>query len=535
MNPRASVTLFILILFLMALRMFVGADPFDESIYPAISYRFLLGDRPFVDEFNFVQIGSLVLQPFISLFYKIRGNMDGVLLYCRFLFLLFCGLQAFVVIRTLAPFTGKRAAWLFALLPVLFTPYQIPSLSYNTLGAGFFLIGTLLNYGGRGRIAFLAIGFSFALASTVYPTLVLPSLLSLAVCRPSGQKFKGILLGAATWLVLFLPHLIPLNAEGLLRARQYLTTMSYGEASLPHWAPLTLGKREWFLLLGLFSVPFLGKIRKHWLALLVLAVPALAGSFGWRDTGFILYLSFAALPCLYWLREDSITRELFLKVWCPSLVAGLAFAMTSDKGMGVMACGMTGAGLVTLALISRFKERHAPRGRVSAELFVGLSTVFILAKAQVLRLPNERLVAIPSGPAQGLWENRERVKKWAAIEADLKTLKRPNLRIAFIPMFPMGYLMTEMRPYTFSINGIHAASVTSLFADHHKTIAKDRVILVSMRVEGINTPTSAEKAFAAKQIPLVERDGYAIFWGTSMNTRLYSSQLRSGRARAKDG
>ena len=42
----------------MAMRLRYGVDFMDESYFIAVAYRFVLGDRPFVDEQNFLQLAG---------------------------------------------------------------------------------------------------------------------------------------------------------------------------------------------------------------------------------------------------------------------------------------------------------------------------------------------------------------------------------------------------------------------------------------------------------------------------------------------
>lgn len=70
-------------------RLFYGVDFTDEAFYSGIPYEFVLGIRPFIDELNFLTFPSLILYPFIKVFYMLNNGTEGLILYNRFLFLLF--------------------------------------------------------------------------------------------------------------------------------------------------------------------------------------------------------------------------------------------------------------------------------------------------------------------------------------------------------------------------------------------------------------------------------------------------------------
>ena len=70
-------------------RLFVGMDLRDESFYVLVPWRFVLGDRPFVQEQDLFQLPGLLEYPFLKLFGLLRGNdPTGLVLYTRHLYLL---------------------------------------------------------------------------------------------------------------------------------------------------------------------------------------------------------------------------------------------------------------------------------------------------------------------------------------------------------------------------------------------------------------------------------------------------------------
>ena len=86
-------------------RLFVGMDLQDESYYVLVPWRWALGDRPFVQEQNLLQVPGLLTYPFVKLFGVLRGyDVTGLMLYTRHLYLLLMvavAVVAFLFLRRL--------------------------------------------------------------------------------------------------------------------------------------------------------------------------------------------------------------------------------------------------------------------------------------------------------------------------------------------------------------------------------------------------------------------------------------------------
>lgn len=119
-------------------RQFYGFNKNDEIFYISTVYRFFQGDAMLVDEWNNVQMFGFITYPlywFIRLF---QNSNEGIVVIFRISYLVFQAAAASYCYCRL-----KRFGWI-RILPALFyfvtTPYNINSLSYNTLAFGFMLL-----------------------------------------------------------------------------------------------------------------------------------------------------------------------------------------------------------------------------------------------------------------------------------------------------------------------------------------------------------------------------------------------------------
>lgn len=129
----------LLLLFsIFAWRQFYGFNKNDEIFYISTVYRFFQGDAMLVDEWNNVQLFAFVTYPLYCLIRLFHHSNEGIVLIFRILYLIFHAAAATWCFHKM-----KRYGWI-RIFPSLFyfitTPYNINSLSYNTLAFGFLLL-----------------------------------------------------------------------------------------------------------------------------------------------------------------------------------------------------------------------------------------------------------------------------------------------------------------------------------------------------------------------------------------------------------
>jgi hypothetical protein len=135
---------------MFAWRQFYGFNKNDEIFYISTVYRFFQGDAMLVDEWNNVQMFAFVTYPLYCLLRIFVRSNEGIVLLFRLSYLIFQAAAASYCYHRL-----KRFGWV-RIFPALFyfvtTPYNINSLSYNTLTFGFVLL-TLVTISGAEKLS----------------------------------------------------------------------------------------------------------------------------------------------------------------------------------------------------------------------------------------------------------------------------------------------------------------------------------------------------------------------------------------------
>ena len=137
-NKKLFAGILFLLFLIFAWRQFYGFNKNDEIFYISTVYRFFQGDAMLVDEWNNVQLFAFITYPLYWLIRLIYDSNEGIVLLFRIAYLVFQAAGACYCYWRM-----KRFGWV-RILPALFyfvtTPYNINSLSYNTLAFGFVLL-----------------------------------------------------------------------------------------------------------------------------------------------------------------------------------------------------------------------------------------------------------------------------------------------------------------------------------------------------------------------------------------------------------
>jgi len=404
--------------------------------------------------------------------------VDGVVLFVRhlqFVFSLLVGAAIFVSLRGVL--RNGAAALLLAICAVAFVPFDIHSLSYNTLGSGLFTAGCLLGYlslGHDSNPAWLGLaGVCHGLAVFAYPSLAV----AVATCfvfrlalAPQRWRRESIgfalpalaVAGAAMGTVVAVAgfhHMV----TGYRRSSDYLGhSGSAGKlVDVLHHQWTTL--HFWYLLfpaLVLLGVVWHSRRRLAPLLLVPLPLLVLPGSLYHSFDSppytatleYVAHYGLLALPllALVWHRPEA--RRLFAAVWAPALVAGLTTAYSSTNSGVNFGVGFFPAVFVTTTLLLwSLEDSRATRARPRAVVWpaVLVPALLVVLGGQVYRdgAFSDLSATVGSGPYAGLRTSLNKKLFLEQFERDLARIG-PSCTIVFFKDFPAGYLLAKAKPDT---------------------------------------------------------------------------------------
>jgi hypothetical protein len=455
-------------------RLFYGVDFTDESYYVAVSYRLVHGARPFVDETAVAQqLAAILVYPLVWV-YNAAAGTTGIVLFVRHLQFLFSLAVSLAVVLALRPVLEIRRATLVGLAAVAFVPFDIHSVSYDTLGCGLFTAGCLLGFRSlrepEWRGVRVSAGLCHGLAVFVYPTLIGAAVVCyvLRLALAGGRARRETLAYDLPALALPLVGMAALFASAGLH--QVLTDFRRSRTSSvrhadPHklvllatheWHTLRL----WFLVLAALALLAIGWRRSRLLTSAVLLVlpllvlPPDLDSYT-ASLEYVAHYGWLALPLLLVVRHRPGATELFLVCWLPALLAGVTTGYTSSNGAVNVGIGFFPATIVTsVFLIWALEERWiavAPALTVIALLlFFEAAPVYRDGPLSTLDAPIEH------GPYAGLATTHDKRAFLVQLQAELADVAT-SCGILFIDDFPAGYLLSRARPDTNSAWTVGAA------------------------------------------------------------------------------
>lgn len=463
----------------MAWRLRFGVDFGDEAYYIGLAYRFVLGDRPFVDEMSLLQIASFLTYPLVKAYVALHGTY-GIVLFMRvawFAATLFLCAAGFAFLRMVMRW---ELALVACVLPLLVVPFNIPTLSYDSMGAGLLALGVALGawhaVQRRGWGWLLAAGLVHGLAVVAYPTLgVAVVAFAAALLVLDGRRgLRGVAVyvgGAVAVLAVLAVALVRFGIPNVRHSLAYMMALS-GYAGGASKIAVVAGRTLTFLALEPLFVAALVVAyaaflafgdRGRWALLLVplgmypvvTGLPALTGAA--RNMGAILMIGLFGVYLGLFTLGRPLARRVYVWAVLPSVVAAAVTAYTSTNGFVNAGIGFFPMLFATPALLALALHEPRPQGSLSALVLpwalMAVLAVTLLHAAQyeyraIYRDGRLEFLThqVTSGPYAGLWTLKDTAQASAELETTVKRYVLPGDRVMFFDDFPAGYLYTTARP-----------------------------------------------------------------------------------------
>ena len=144
----------------------------DEAFYLTIPYRMFKGERLFVNEWHGSQMSAFILYPIFKVYMLLFKTTEGIILNFRYIYIFVNAAVSVVVYSRLRRFGIPGV--IAVLMYYFFVPFNISSLSYNSIGLMFVLLSAVLvgtNYKHSKAVNIFA-GIFFAFAVLCQPLLI---------------------------------------------------------------------------------------------------------------------------------------------------------------------------------------------------------------------------------------------------------------------------------------------------------------------------------------------------------------------------
>jgi hypothetical protein len=441
-------------------RLFLGIDFTDESFYASTTYRFLLGDQPFIHDLSISQVGHVLGAFFVKIINFLSGSPPAHALILKLRFIEFA-IRAFTAFFVFKVARGKlHEKIIFAAFTLAYTNTNVFGLSYNSIANSFLAICILSAVQGiesKNKYWIILSAFALAMTGAVYPTfcLVVPIYLIFVWFSADFKFRKSAIYGSLAGFFIALVSVLLLTGiptvESFSNIYQYLRITATGRSSQVmkvftlFYDALDLIKTG---ILGGFlvgSYAFLKRIKfktalaKYidlYLVILILQVLFEQASQLKLMISFFMFLSVRAF-----LEKKS---SILFFVFGLTMVFCLTLGISSNDG--TLRFGLGTIGSVLWYFSTRIRESAYYFGVVtfSAMAFSYLGFNFMYRE----RPRTELIYKIEEGAFAHLWTSAEKRDLILDLTQSLKSVEKSYEYIFVYDKLPGGYLMSSLRPAT---------------------------------------------------------------------------------------
>jgi hypothetical protein len=456
-----------------------ATDITDETFSIALPYRFVLGDKPFVDEIGLQQTAGIVLYPFVWLYVKLARGTTGIVLFVRYVHFFVFKMAAAVAAYTAARrFLGSRALAIgVAFVPFTFTPHSIPNCGYNVIGMTMLAAGSLFAAAATSEASvqradrlWVSAGALFAVMAFAYPPLGLAALFAAvavpfcAAHRRIRSTFTFVGGGAGGGLVLA----SALAFGGVAGVKRTLAWGNQGPEMQRSMSATAKAMIDAFIanmpavtpyLLAAIAIAWISRSRSMRVLVALAIVPAIVWS--WRDEHtcigahrIVTYVGAVAPFTLLLTKPDRVLLRGAAMVVLPAYVAALACAVASTQHLDNAALGFYPAMVLVAILVARAIERAGSNASLALvpAAFLMLSMVtrgydFVYRDAPFAQLDT----LVTAGPWKGLRTTRDRKEMLEEIWDICRRFDQRGGRFTVLYEGPGLYLASRMAPGAHSV------------------------------------------------------------------------------------
>lgn len=462
--------LFVGIVGLLIYRNRFGFGNLDESFYITIPYRLWQGDVLFADEWHVSMMNGYLLWPIMCIYQLFFNGTESIVVNFRHIYTIVLAIISVVIYHRLKKVSYYGACFA-AIAFMLYAPYNMTALSYNTMGIMFLtlagvLLGTNLN---KNKIISYLAGTFYSFSVLCCPYLVLVfviyTIYSLIKKSEIKETYLYVLYGIITQAVLFLLFILSRTTITQI-IKSFPLIMSD-----PEYAPMSLFN----IFFGYFlSITNTNSFKMICACALMLILTLIDKNKTRRDLYFIgtvgaillmLYvnyqrnnyinmlmfpLAFLAPICLF--RKNEYFKQLFKYLWIPGMIYTFVINVSSDQSFYVITSmgtvPMVASIVMGFASINEMENKYVKSlsiVSISSLLLLQIGTEAVLRWNDVywetgLKTQN---VLIEDGPEKGLYVSKEKYDMYYSDMNDIQSFNFKGNSICYLTHKCWYYLFND--------------------------------------------------------------------------------------------
>ncbi|MBE5916736.1 MAG: hypothetical protein E7273_07815 [Pseudobutyrivibrio ruminis] len=447
-----------------------GFADVDEPFFLSIPLRMINGDKLFLHEWNLSQLTGLLLYPFVKIYLMIFKSTDGILLNFRYIYVCVQAISCILLFNLLKKYS-KAAAICFSLILLLYTPLNVMTLCYNTLGILFMNFTAVLILDEDKKYRFFIAGILFACGCLCNPYAVVIYICVL-ICilfkrNKAIRKSKLQLLGNFTLGALIILGITLICIFSRISINEFITSVhEILTGDLGHTGELW--KKPITFLLQVFAVYTLGTLvyiiyipliilarkaemqvrNKYAIAAIILAavnvvfVLQFIKPMNYNVNAYTMPISGLGL-CLALMYWDKLNHSYFYKIWLPGALYAFTLHVASDNGIATITIAgtvMMMASLLYLADVYKIIEAEGTINQqkmakyacfVLIALQIGFMSVFRWIGIYWDKPITYQNTLINKGPEAGIIASEDRANTYNQIYDEIMSLDSDKKTLFF--------------------------------------------------------------------------------------------------------
>lgn len=479
----------ILILTIFSNRLLYTISLFDEVGNITLAYKVVLNQKPFVDIWEFHQVGAIFNVPFIYIFYLLKGDTEGIVLFIRIIYLLINIIVAFIVTRITRNIVNDKINFLIGLSIITYAPFSLYYLWYDTAGILFMLLGATFIILGNNVVGFkrdlylLCAGICHACMCYAYPTFITVVILYVILLLISDKRqklirkiihLKGYIIGGLLIASIVIIYLLIYKDRVFFFNELIISTNMNGRdytiisrVSGIIWGSFIFLKKAilpTIILVYLYAKSFSSKYKNIYKVIFLIGISSVSyftlydkGSYAIIVHFFYLFLY---TPMLYYLlnnKHKRIAKNLIYYLWIPSIVSYFTVGLTALGGGAKSTFGVYTGSICTIIIIAIIIQEiisELKLAKLKKSILSSLCLISIILTNFMLfyntgfegRSVSDSTYKVENGIFKGLYTNETDSFYIELEELVNKYVNDNDKTIFFTDSLQCGYLFTDLVP-----------------------------------------------------------------------------------------
>lgn len=321
-----------------------GYGNLDETYYLQVTHRIAQGDALIAEEWHIGQLFSYLLLPFMYLYMHIFNTSTGIVLFFRYLYTFVWGTANLFIYFKIKKINHLGAVFASIFL-LIYAPFGIMALSYNSFGIMFLVLSCVLNLTSNSKISNIISGSFYSFAVLCCPSLVvllIYYLIYFLFIKKEKSQLLYFIIGIIIQFIIFIIFVLSrASLSKIIQSIPYiLSHPEHDDANLISkikiWFLSFYNRSNKYLLLAIMLVVAVSYFIKHKQIILIIILLLITGLiiYTYKTYYYINHLMYPLAliaPFLFITKNDKIKKILY-SIWLPGLIYSLCLNFTSNQG-----------------------------------------------------------------------------------------------------------------------------------------------------------------------------------------------------------